>query len=161
MEKYGSLEIDEDFPHHKSAWKVKRVGWAILFILVVLALAGYTGGGLSSDRTVTNAQISVTYQRIARRSSEVPFKILIPSEEADTIKVQFTSDYLSDMVVKNINPMPVLTSSGQGIFNYYFKNARMGQTQLVFYLKPEKFGSFHFNVRVNDSELSLNQLILP
>ena len=71
IKKTDGLEITEDMSFQNLTWKIQRIGWVIMFILVLLALLGLFGDGLLADTTAgsSEAGLSIEYPRYERAFS--------------------------------------------------------------------------------------------
>ena len=79
MKQVGDLEIEQDLGFEERAWRVQRVSWFIMFLVIALALIGLFGTGpLSSARTGSSGdEFSANYERFARHlgNESVVFQI--------------------------------------------------------------------------------------
>jgi len=73
----GDLEIGQDLEFQERLWKVQRIGWVIMPVLVVIALSGMLGGGLVNQETVgeQNGSLYVEYPRFARLRSPTDLRV--------------------------------------------------------------------------------------
>ena len=54
-QRVGDLQINQDMEHHHTMWVIQRVGWVVMALLLLLALAGLLGNGVVSHITAGEA----------------------------------------------------------------------------------------------------------
>lgn len=162
MKKIGSLELDDDMRHHQLFWRLKRIGWILMALLVFTAFAGYTGGGWSSEREIINEGIAFTYQKIARRSALAKMYIKSDVSGKDTLAISFDNNYMRDIMIESINPEPIETITAGATMTFKFlTNRNESEAEVTFFVRPDKHGNMSFNVTSNGTKVSVKQLIFP
>jgi hypothetical protein len=98
LQRVGDLEINEDLEFEHRSWQVQRVAWAILSLIVLVALLGLLGGGgpFSVARVGMGSPLEVSYARFARHNNAVEMAVrlqpgAVPGDEA---RVWVNSTYL-------------------------------------------------------------------
>jgi hypothetical protein len=73
------LQITEDLDFQHRIWKLQRIGWAVMVLLILAAVLGLFGRGILSRAVVTDAQgqLSVEYSRFARFQAPVELVVRI------------------------------------------------------------------------------------
>lgn len=75
-EQKRDLELTEDFTFEQREWKVQRIAWLIMALLVLLGLLGLFGAGPMSSRNLISSdgleQIKCAVLEINREISIIP-----------------------------------------------------------------------------------------
>lgn len=81
--------VEDDIAFQRKAWKVERVGWACLLVLVVFALLGLFSNGPLSDRRLTtpDGTLQVDDQRFLRQGGRSPLRLALQGEPGATLQV--------------------------------------------------------------------------
>lgn len=61
--------IEEEMPFQRRAWRVERIGWAVMALFVLAALLGATGRGgplAQAEATTPDGALRIRYERIQR-----------------------------------------------------------------------------------------------
>lgn len=159
--KKNELQINDDIRHHLLFWKLKRTAWVFMVLVVITALAGFTGGGKTSERSIVGDSITVTYERITRKASIAAVKVNIEAVNEDTFELRFSGNYLRRMRMENISPLPLLHRSGETEDVLYFSKGSGSAPEVILYLKPIVIGNISFTVASGTKRVDIQQLILP
>lgn len=99
-------------------WRVQRIGWVVLGLIVVLALSGVFGVGPLSWSVVTadDASLEVSYQRFTRNGAPSTLSLRVPASAAvdGEVLVRIDSAYLEALEVTSITPEPASQTSERG-----------------------------------------------
>ena len=110
IQNVGSLEIDQDLDFQKKEWRLQRIGWGIMALLIVAALLGLTGSGPLARATSgdAGALLQVEYSRFVRLDAPVTLEIEIAGEAVASHQVELRVEraYLQDISVEQIVPEP-------------------------------------------------------
>src|SRR5688500_16756978 len=81
---HHTIEMDESMGLHKTGWAIQRVGWIVLFVIVVLAALGLFGSGILSQRTKEVSGNMIEYERYGRyeNATYMHFKALAENGKA-------------------------------------------------------------------------------
>ncbi|MEI6948244.1 hypothetical protein V9K67_13690 [Paraflavisolibacter sp. H34] len=153
-----TLQIDEDLPLHQRGWKIQRAGWIFILLFLLLAAIGLFGNGPISEKKLRSDQVTVTYERFFRYEAEMELKIDRQAGDSATV-VSLPGPYLKNFLVDAIIPEPEATTYSGGRIQYRFQGT--GPLTVVFYLKPQHYGSFAAQLQVNDQPFSIAHFIYP
>jgi hypothetical protein len=154
------LEIDQDLEFHHRLWIVQRVGWVIVGLLLIAALAGVFGSGPVSSSSVGNSAVRLEYQRFGRLQQPTTIRFHFSSEAGDVAKLFFNRKYLESFVIEHITPPPDEVEPASQWLIYSFK--RREPTSVTFHLRPDEFGLFSGEARLAEGEpISFRQFIYP
>ncbi|MCC6628605.1 MAG: hypothetical protein IT340_14535 [Chloroflexi bacterium] len=163
----GSLEINQDLDFLRKAWTVQRVGWLMMVLLVVAALAGLLGSGPLSEVTASAAgdQLRIEYQRFARYSASTELHLALgPAAARDgEYRVWLSRALLQHLRIETITPPPERVEIGAGRLTYIFTAGdTAGVTDVTFYVEPGQFGQLRGDVGLPDGPtLALDMFVYP
>jgi hypothetical protein len=151
------LEIDEHLDLQKKGWKLQKIGWLCIAIIMLAGTAGVFGEGPLSDQTKSTGKTTVNYQRFFRHEAEM--KILV--ESANHIaSITLTGEYLKNFKVVRFVPEPVNNNTINKAVRYNFLPAENHIVSL--YMIPKEFGSINETMKVNEADtFNLRHLIYP
>jgi hypothetical protein len=95
--------VGDDPRAQRRVWRVQRIGWAAMLLVVTAACAGLFGGGGPLAGTTTGGAapgLDVTYEAVVRRSRATTWTVVLP--------VGADSLVLSDAVTDGFDPRLVL-----------------------------------------------------
>jgi hypothetical protein len=153
-----TIELDDKIDFHVKGWKIQRVGWVIIFTLMLAAALGVFGEGIVSKRKVDLGNAQVRYDRFFRYEAEMMLQFMI-SKGADSSLISFSQDYLKSFRIEQIVPEPKENYIQSGKVYYVFSGS--APMNIAFYVVPEKAGSLQGEVGVNDASFDLSQFIYP
>ena len=115
------LEIEADRAFQERWWRVERVGWVLMALLVVVAAIGLTGGGGSLSRAQLDASgATIDYPRIGRWQSPEVVTISIPSAAPGLVDVLLPGNFLEVYTVESVSPQPysVMSTPDGQVFTF-------------------------------------------
>ena len=161
MERHGRLEIDEDFDHHVKGWRIKRVAWTFMGLLIIAALAGFLGPGPYSK---TSAQgpggLHLEYERIARYNAPAHLHLKVPGGKED-LELSVPAQFVKEIELERIDPEPKeMRLSGQ-THTWIFPRKESGSELMINY-RPKAFGPKKIRLEVKDAgTLEIQQFFMP
>jgi hypothetical protein len=133
--------------HQRRVWRVQRVAWALMALLVLAALLGLTGSGPLSRRSVTSADgaVRVEYERFLRRGATTTLRIHArPNErEAAGLAVWVVRSYLEDVTIQGVQPPPERVQASHDRVTWSFQLSAQdpgAPTTVTIHLVPEAIG---------------------
>jgi hypothetical protein len=110
VRRLGDLEIDEDMRHTRAEWKVERVTWVIMGLVVLAALSGLLGPGPLSGAAAGEraAGLQVSYERFERSHSQTMIRIEVgpPAIRDGAFQLWIGREYLDAVRVLRMDPEP-------------------------------------------------------
>lgn len=178
------LELDEDLAFQRVLWRVERVGWSVLGVVVGAALLGATGRGVLSraearapdakvtprtantpaGRTLASA-LRVEYDRVLR--SEAPTVVRVhtgPGMSASGLtRVWFDRRYVEQVDLDGILPQPVRAEvTAERIVFVFATPDRADSATFVFRFSPSEVGPETGHVGLDGGPaVRFRQFILP
>lgn len=158
-DRYRSLELEEDLPFQQTVWRVERVGWVFMALIVLASLLGLIGkGGLGRTRAGDPAALQVEYDRFVHRSA--PAQLCIRLSVAGPFSLRMPFQYLRQVEVSRVMPRPLSVSSQEGVVTYLFA-AVQGSTDIVFDMTPRDPGTLKGFVESDRQRIDFAQFVYP
>lgn len=137
-----SLQINDDMPLQRRTWIVERIGWIVMGILVLAALAGVfaTGPASWAEAHDPSGQVRVEYERFQRHMAPFSLQVHIAPESVsgDTIAVRLNADLVNAIQVQKVVPEPQNAKATADGIAYTFA-----------VLEPGKPAALHFSFLVS------------
>ena len=136
--------IDEDMPFQRRQWRVERIGWVLMTVLIVGALAGLCGGGGPLATTTTasaDGGLRIKHERFARQLASTVLEITAQRANERSLQVQISKSYLNAMAVQSITPEPDSMTSANGAAVLTFARAPAGEAKIRLKLEPHTAGT--------------------
>lgn len=154
---HHDIPIDEQFSLHKKGWKIQRAGWVFMLLIIVSAIAGLFGMGPLSNVTTQQGNFNLHYERFNRYESETELKFKSNGQALNLVSLP--QQYIEKFKVESIIPEPINQVAADGYINYFFDGDK--NRSVVFYLNPSGFGNAKGIVKVNGTNIFLQQFIYP
>ena len=154
--------VEENMPLQLRIWRMERMGWYALLLLVLLALAGLFSKGPLSDATATGAlgHLQVDYQRFARGGATSQLVVTL-REAAPQSQIFISSELLEGYSLESIHPAPMASSNGEQGGLRLTVATEQGTTRLSLVLRADGVGGFRSRIEAGDERVELNQFIYP
>lgn len=167
MQRVGDLEINQDVRFHEREWRVERIGWTVILLLVVVAFLGLFGHGPISWTTASadDGTLEVTFERFGRRGGTQALEVWAPASAAEggEWQVEIERDYASGVQFKSISPQPKSVETVPGAIRYVFAQGEpTSDLQVVFDLTPDSLWGVDGDVRlVGNDAVTVEQFFFP
>ena len=140
----GDLEISQDVPHMRLEWKIERVAWVVMALVLLSALAGLLGPGPLSSTTAGRAgsALWVEYNRFERHQAPAAMRVHIgPQTESDGVaRLWLLRDYVESIQVEHIDPEPESVEVTPDRFIYTFQRSGADRpATVIFYFEGHRF----------------------
>ena len=161
MEKHGRLEIDENYPHHVKGWRIKRVAWALMGLLIVAALGGFLGPGPYSKRKVAGANgMTLEYERVVRYNAPAHLFLRAPGGEED-LEVSLPAEFVKVIELEGIDPEPKEMRL-EGEKHTWIFARKGGSSEIFIHYRPQGFGMRKIEIDVKGAgEFGVKQFFMP
>lgn len=161
----GLIEVDQDLEHARSLWRVQRVGWVVMFLILLGAALGLFGHGPLADGQARAEGLTLSYDRFARHgaASSIEAEIEVQALRGDTVALWMTRNYLEGAELESVIPEPerVVTRGDLVVFTF-MTGERSQPTRITFNLRPDAYGSEHARAGIEGGEsVSFRQFIYP
>ncbi|HXH53749.1 MAG TPA: hypothetical protein VNH53_10030 [Sphingomicrobium sp.] len=162
----SGLQVQEDRAWQEKFWSAQRVGWVVMALLVLAALAGATGKGgpVASASARTPAGI-IEYPRIARLQSDEKVTVRLPPSASGEIPVELLRPFAESFSIELIEPEPShveATADGQR-FIFNVGSCGGGEKLIVFHVRARRAAmNSRLAVRIGDERpVTLAVTVLP
>lgn len=98
--------IVEDMARQRRAWRMERIGWYLLLLLVLLTLLGLFSKGPLSTVTVASddGSLQVEYERFSRNGAEEDMVITAKGQPGQALQVVIGARLLEGVAVEALHP---------------------------------------------------------
>lgn len=132
---------------HRSAWRLERVSWAVMALLVVATLLGAFGGGpLSHARSGSDDSVELEYDRLLRAAAPTEYTLRVqPGIARDgRLDVRIDEGLMDMMQIDSIVPEPESATAGAGHteFSFQVEAGSRAPVHVVIVFQPATFGRF-------------------
>ena len=102
-----ALPLDKLMRHHRAAWRVERIAWAVIALSLLAAVLGVFGDGpLSSTRAGESTSLSVEYERLLRSAAPTEYRFdasrIVISD--GTLRLRFDQALIDDIEIDTVVP---------------------------------------------------------
>jgi hypothetical protein len=157
----SGLELAEDIDFQRREWTAQRLGWVLMGLLVLAAIAGLFGAGPLSNSSAERDGLRLEYDRFGRLQQSMSLRLHFSGDERESAAVFISRQYLASVQIENITPQPQRVESDVDWLIYSFLT-RQRAGGATFHLKPEKFGLLSGQARLEQGEpISFRQFIYP
>lgn len=166
MERVGDLEINQDVVFQEREWNAERVGWGLLTLLILIAVAGLFGNGpLSWTSATSDDGLEIIYERFGRRGGSQELTVRAPATAASggVWEIEVTRGYLASLEITAVSPEPDKVETIEGALRYSFTQATPGaDLEVVFAVTPRHLLSQDGEFRFRDGEpVHVSQFFFP
>ncbi|MGS7251020.1 hypothetical protein HG549_11315 [Pseudomonas sp. SK] len=156
--------VEEDMRMQQRVWRFERVGWYMLVVIVLLALAGLFGNGPLSDAQVASddGRVRVDYQRLSRSGTTDNLRITVRGTPGEPVQVVLGGSLLREASIETMQPQPQLSRShGQSLL-LQLGTSHDGMATLYLTLRSEHVGRLEGVVRAGqDSTVQFATFLYP
>jgi len=152
----GDLQLEQDLVLQQRTWRVQRIGWVVLALIVLCGTLGLFGGIGPLNSTSTQAadgSMVVHYPRFGRYVGPTEFAIELPATRASggTIELALERAYLDQWEMYGISPQPD-GEKAVGDWMVYEFSVGEAAMRIDFHGRPHTVGWLRGRVRVGDGE---------
>lgn len=163
---HDGLEVNDSASFASSEWRVQRVAWAAMLVVVVAALSGLFGPGPLSHETVASddGRLRADYLRFARFGSPSALNIIADPDLATggLLELRVSRDWLERMQVENVLPPPSDVTIAGSELVYAFPVVEPGRRIFVtFEVTPDAIGTASASLGAAAADVEFAQLVYP
>jgi len=146
-------------------WRVQRIAWAIMALILAATLAGAFGSGPLAHSKVGGAPngLSLEYDRIARYGAPAPLDFLVTSPAANgELRLWIARDFLDVVEMQRVTPEPSTQEVSGDRVVYVFKATGSAAFRIRFEVEPNSLWSHTGRAGVGDQPpITFSQFVLP
>lgn len=167
MERSRDLEVNEDLEFQRREWRAERIGWALLFLLILVAAVGLFGHGPLSWTSATSRDgtLEVSFERFGRNGGTQSLVVRAGASSAADREWQLDvgDDYVGAVKFTSISPQPDATDRIPGGIRYTFSQAEpAADLEVTFELTPDSLWSVSGELRLAGHEpVTVQQFFFP
>ena len=152
------LELKQDLAFQHRQWRLERIGWAMMGLIIIAGLAGLFGHSPFARAQVQTAdhKLTIEYDRFARYESDAEIKISVEMDggEERGFRLWLDDDYLDSLKVLQIQPAPLRGEARQGSHAFVFKT-RSDRTTVKFLVQFTSVGLVTGRINKDDDAQAL------
>ncbi|MFK3815284.1 hypothetical protein ACI2KG_01515 [Pseudomonas sp. NPDC089407] len=135
--------VRENMPMQQRVWRFERVGWYVLVIIVLMALAGLFGNGPLSDaeKVSQDGRVKVEYQRLSRSGTTDNLFITVQGQPGQPVKVELEGSLLRAASIETMQPEPQRSMSRGPALSLQLGTGEDGVATLYLTLRSDHVGT--------------------
>ena len=156
--------VQENMRMQHRVWRFERVGWYVLVIIVLLALAGLFGNGPLSDAEAVSqdGRLKVEYQRLSRSGTTDSLFITIQGVPGKPVMVELAGSLLREASIETMQPEPQVSMSHGPALLLQLGTTNDGVATLYLTLRSEHVGTLQGVVRAgSQAEVQFSTFLYP
>ena len=145
-------------------WRIERVGFLALLLLVLATLLGlFSRGPLSHAREQTiSGSLALDYQRYLRNGATSGLVLMVSGQAGKDLDVQISGDLLEAVTLEGMAPAPVASATYEGSgLALRLRPDAAGRARVHLAFRADGVGLYRSTVSANGESLSLHQFIYP
>ena len=166
-EHVGDLEITQDLAHERLEWRIERVGWIVMALVLLAALVGLLGSGPLSRATAgeEGSALWVEYNRFERHQAPAMLRVhLGPGAARDgKARLWLNREYVENIELHHIDPEPERVEVEHDRLIYTFNLPDPTRpTAVTYYLEANTYGRMPLRVGLDAGpQLNFSQFYYP
>lgn len=164
----GDLEVNQDIEFERRSWRVERVGWGLMTLLIAVALTGALGGPgplASATAETAEGEVAVEYRRFTRsgRSSEVRVSAGREGLRNGRLRLWVDRAYLVDIGLEKVVPEPASVETTSDRVTFVFPvRGETTRVEVALVLEPRSYGPHEGRLGVDGGpDVSFRQFVYP
>lgn len=160
------LQIDTDERFLRREWRIQRVGWAVMGLVVVMAATGlFANGPLSKARAGSaDAGFEVSYERFARNTASTVLEFTVGQAviQEGQVHLWISQDYLQAVEVLSVQPEPSSVSADAEGVTFTLDVGDAAPVPVAMFVRPAEMGRYSGEVGTRDGgRWRIAQFIYP
>lgn len=156
------IPIQEDMRFQRSTWKVERIGWIFLALIVVAALGGVFSHGYASKATAGTPPFSASYERFQRQTVLTHLRVTMPADADNEARLQIGKSLRDDYDIESIEPRPMRASADDDNLVFDFDAGNSKQLNVTLALRPHRAGLTGITLSSSDNHtLAFRAFVYP
>lgn len=162
IRRVGDLELGQDLDFQRRSWRVQRVAWVLMLLIVIAALLGLFGGdGVLNQATLgaVDSGLRVQYHHFDRVLDPTHLRV----ELGGSGHLWITNALLERVTIDEIIPEPEQMIAGEERTTFVFELAAGDPAGMVIIsYKPQRIGQLSGQIGVDGGvSYDLQQFIFP
>jgi hypothetical protein len=161
----AGLELEYEEAFHQRMWRVRRVGWLGMVLLMLAGFGGFLGGGPMSRAEVrTSHGVRIEHARFARAEAPQTLQAHLPVPAADGYRLAVSREFLDRVRIDSVVPHPLRTEVHVDRVVYVFAgpSATAAAAVATFHFTPHSMGLVRAGFGVPDlATLTIWMIVYP
>jgi hypothetical protein len=154
--------VCEDMRLQDAFWAWERATWAVIAVIVLIALTGLFAHGPLSERTVADAGLSLSYERFQRVTALARFTARISVSYGDEASLTLSPAFSDHFQIADLEPRPLRSSAGPRGLEFVFQAPAAGELSVVIWAHPRSFGHFDLTAAAGpEGRVAFSILVYP
>lgn len=153
-----SMQIEEDIGFFRKEIAFQRIGWIVMFALLLLGSLGLFGTGLLSHKKTIVQGTGLEYEKFLRFENETELIFRLSGASSPSV-VTLPGKYTERMRIERIMPEPERMYQANGATHYVFEIS--GKGVIRFFIAPVSTGSFSAALSVNETQIPIAHFVYP
>jgi hypothetical protein len=156
--------IKEDMRFQRATWRVERIGWILLWLIMILALLGlFSEGPLSTTSVESPAgDLRVTYGRFQRSGAPAEVKLEASPKNGQEVVIRVSATMLDAFAIESISPRPQTERGVTHGVELVFPVAAGELLTVYMTVRPDGVGLVSSEIGIGPGRpAQLNQFIYP
>lgn len=163
MTRPPKLDVEPGFQRRE--WRAESIGWVLLGVLLLLAVAGAAGAGVLSWATATSdrGSVSLQFERVEHREADATLTLTLRSSGAGAqdAAVMLTGGWLDAVDLRGVVPQPAEQVSTAGGLQLRFPVAGASEVRVSLSYRAQRTGLLRGGVAAAGESVAFWQLVLP
>lgn len=144
--------VAEDMSFQRRTWVAERIGWFLIIVLILLALAGVFSSGPLSSTTAQDGsgRLTVQYDRFGRYNAAARLVLKITPLQNGPVVVRVDADFLDAFTIEWLHPMPAAVRSFDGGSEWTFHAGTTVPFSVYISLRPDVIGLRRARIALDD-----------
>lgn len=161
------LELGCDLAFERRWWRIQRIGWVILPLLILGGVLGIFGHGPLSEATAhpSGSELQVHYDRLARRETPTLLQLRVDKAAiaSGEVRIRLNRALLDSMQLKQIIPEPLMTQPLADGARFIFRTDPTRDSAIIVFVEnPTRPGFVESEVSVEGAKpVRFRQFVYP
>lgn len=154
------LQLSESRSFQNRLWTLQRLAWIGFALVLLLALAGFSGsGGYFSRQTLQIGDATAVLPRVSRWQASDGLSLEV--REASSVEVVFGPTFRDYFVIEQIQPQPDHSEAAPSGLRLRFSLSGDGTKKIDFDVRASRPGWASFDVSVGSATETVWTAVLP
>lgn len=164
-ERVGELDVGQDLEFQRREWRVQRIAWVVMALVLLAGLTGLLGSGPLAHAAAESDGLTVEYGRIVRDRApfELRFVLAPGTASSDTVDIWIDRALLDKAEIQRVVPQPESEQAGADRVVFTIAVADPdAPAEVIVSLDPHDVGGFAVGAGIVDGpQVELTGFVLP
>lgn len=155
--------VKEDLPLQRREWRVQRVIWIFLCLILMAGLLGLFGRGPISETIAGDPADAfwLQYEKFNRYKSSSVLRVHMRREPDQPFQFQLSNDYLNNIQLEQITPEPERMEAASSHTTFYFAAKGRDDAVATIYFRPHRIGRLDAEAVSGETVRRFSQWVYP